>query len=263
VPSSIVRAAVLSLLATLVYVAPVAAQAPRPGDTPRPGPGPKRPAIAITFWGGQQSATKVLTDRYAPIVNAEPASFESRYGSRGGSLLDVGGAVNLRKQLWVGAGFGQSNHSVTADVSGSIPHPFRFNTLRPISGTSPSLDRAQTAIHVSVLWRHDVSRKIDITGFAGPSWFTAKHDLIDDITYSESYPYETASYSSVTVSRQSAKAIGFNVGAAVTYALTRHIGVGGQVRHATASVTFDLPSGRQLDSTAGGTQMGAGVRLTF
>jgi hypothetical protein len=110
--------------------------------------------------------------------------------------------------------------SDAASVNGTIPHPFFFNTLRPITGTSFPLERRETAVHIQAGYVAS-AKKIDVAVSGGPSLFNVSHDLVADAIYTEAYPFDTATFGGATIAKSSATKLGFNVGADVGVKLSK------------------------------------------
>jgi hypothetical protein len=92
----------------------------------------------------------------------------------------------------------------------------------------------------------------------GLSLFNVEKAFIADVTYTETYPYDSATFSEAVLRRESLSETGFHAGADATFKLGRSWGVGGLVRYSKASVPFNDGS---LD--VGGLQLGGGVRVIF
>jgi hypothetical protein len=99
--------------------------------------------------------------------------------------------------------------------------------------------------------------------FGGLSVFNAKQDLVTDVTYTESYPYDTATFTGATVSRQSVTKSGYNVGADVSWMFSERVGVGGLVRFSRATADYSVSSTNQVSVDLGGLQAAAGIRFRF
>ena len=107
-----------------------------------------------------------------------------------------------------------------------------------------------------------MSERFQAIVFGGPSYFWVRQDTVTDVTFSESYPYNEATFTGATVTRQKTQGWGYNVGVDLSYYIAEHAGVGALIRYAPATV--DLPSGAgtvQID--VGGLQAGGGVRFRF
>ena len=84
-----------------------------------------------------------------------------------------------------------------------------------------------------------------------------------EVTITETFPYDTATFASAQKSREKGSATAFNVGADVMWMLNRTLGVGGLVRFSRASVDLDAPGNRTISVDAGGVYAGGGIRLLF
>ena len=93
----------------------------------------------------------------------------------------------------------------------------------------------------------------------GPSWFSVGQDLVSDVTVTQTYPYDTATFASATITHRSGSRIGFNAGADLTYRLRRHVGLGFGVTYSRASIPLD----DTLTVEAGGARVGGGLRFRF
>ena len=109
-----------------------------------------------------------------------------------------------------------------------MPHPFFFNQPRTVTGEFDG-DRSETAVHIQAKWLVPVNNKMLVTIFGGPSFFSIEQDIVSDFEYSESYPFDTATFTRAIAASQSESAVGVNVGGDVAYFFTPNVGVGGTV----------------------------------
>lgn len=250
-------------IVVLLLAAPAAAQVSEGG----------RGFIAIN--GGLQPSTSdfsdtvvfaaaggVYTERVSGAAAQEPASFigTSRVGA--GALFDVSGGVRLGRTVGIGVGVSRAALDVATTVSAQVPHLFVFGRDRSIAGTAP-LTRAEIAVHVQVIAVLPVSEALAVSVFGGPTFFTVRQDLVGDVEFTHSYPYDTAAFSAATtVSAQESK-VGFHLGADVAYYFSNHVGVGWLTRYSGA--TIDLPSVNDgtVSIQAGGLHAAGGLRLRF
>jgi hypothetical protein len=100
-----------------------------------------------------------------------------------------------------------------------------------------------------------------ITG--GPSYISVGQTIATDVQYAQTYPYDTATFTSATTTHPSKGAVGFNAGADVAWMFRRNVGVGGLVQFSRAMVKLPASGGRTISFDAGGAQIGAGLRLVF
>jgi hypothetical protein len=207
--------------------------------------------------------TSTTFDHVTPVpVNREDGSLTTSYRVDSGLVFDVGGAVLVRRQLWVGASVSHFSASGDADAIAQVPHPFFFNQHREVQGTPSDLARAETAVHVSLMWDLVQIGRWQIKVLGGPSFFSARQDLVTALQYQESFPFDTASYTGADVEESSDSGVGFHAAADVSTYLTPAIGVGALVRFSRAEVTLgDAPT--TASSTTGGLHVGGGIRVRF
>jgi hypothetical protein len=150
-------------------------------------------------------------------------------------------------------------------VSAAVPHPFFFKTPRSISGTAPALHREELVTHIMGIYTLHPGRALDIALSAGPSFFTVRQDVVSDITFSDTYPYDAPAFTSAATQRvKSSNTTGFNVGADVDLRLARHAGLGGSAKFSKATVPLSVPnSSTTVSVDAGGTQIAGGLRIYF
>jgi len=253
--------ALLSVCLTFALCGAAEAQTRTP---PRPAPS-QLPAIneRVFFSAGVlfQVNANDFTDTATIRRNAENGSLETSYDVNGGLAFDVSGAYLVTKSLAIGVGLTLFSTSTTTTIDAQVPHPFFFNQPRSVTGEFDG-DRKETAVHVQVKWLVPVSNKMLVTIFGGPSFFKVEQDIVNDFEYSESYPFDTATFTRAVAAKQSESAIGVNVGGDVAYYFSPNVGVGGMAQYSGATVEMTLPSGTG-DVKAGGFQVGGGIRLRF
>jgi hypothetical protein len=255
--------------ATLVEMLPGGA-APRPSQPPSglsrpPAAGPVTKAnrwtdrALIGMGAVYQSGTPQFSEEYSVTEYLEPARTTTDYPAAKGPGFDVGAAVRVWRNLAIGVSVTGATRSGDASIRSSIPHPFYFNSGRPVEGTA-SVDRSEYAGHIHALWVIPAGRRLMVAIGGGPTVFSVKQSLVERFTYAESYPYDTATFASASVNSASATAVGAGVTLDVEYYLTRTIGIGGVARFAKASVS--LPShGSTIKVDAGGFEGGIGLRI--
>jgi len=254
-------------------------QAPPAGPqtkTPRPGPAAppsgqtavKKPATNPGRWadraylgfnGVYQNGTPAFSEAFTYDEYVEKTTITTDYPATKGPAIDGGGAVRVWRNLAVGVNVSLARRSTDGSISGSIPHPFYFDAARPISGSTP-IERSENAVHLQAVWVIPVGRRLLIAPGAGPSFFSVKQSLVQSVSYTESYPYDTATFASASVAQPSASAVGFGASVDVGYYFTRYLGIGGLVRYARATV--ELPShDSKVSVDVGGFEAGVGLRI--
>ena len=216
--------------------------------------------VSINY-GYQPSSTTFTASASTPTY-LENATFDTSYGVSGGAMFDGGLVVRVVGGLGVGVSVSSFTKQQGATVTGTIPHPFFYNTPRSISGPVSS-ERHELTTHVQVAYVI-ASKRLDVVLYGGPSFFDVNQDLVSNVAYTETYPYDTATFKSATTVKESVTKMGFNVGADIGFKLSKHFGVGGLFRYSHASLTFPLAgSAAAVNADAGGPQVGGGVRLFF
>jgi hypothetical protein len=194
-------------------------------------------------------------------VNAENGRLETDYDVGGGLAFDVSGGVLVWRSLAVGAGLTRFSTSTLTTIVAQVPHPFFFSQPRSVSGEFEG-DRSELAVHIQAKWIAPLSTRLLVTVFGGPSFFQVEQTIVTDFDYSESYPFDTATFSRAITNTQSESKMGFNVGGDVAYFFSNDVGVGGTLQYSGATVEMTVPSGT-ADVKAGGLQVGGGLRLRF
>jgi hypothetical protein len=90
-----------------------------------------------------------------------------------------------------------------------------------------------------------------------------KQDFVTDVDYTASYPFDTATFSGAPTESISKGVMGYNVGADVSWRLSRMLALGGLIRFTGASTSLTVASGNDVDVKIGGLQTGVGIRILF
>jgi len=222
-----------------------------------------RERVHISVNGAFQTTPNDFTDRFEFERNLETGSTEAEYPVQGGFIFDGGAGYRLWRNLGAGVAVSYFTRNDVAGTTSRFPHPFFFNQNREVTGDAKGVTRTETAVHVQAmyLWNPAGSLRVVISG--GPSFFTVEQKLVTDVSISELFPYDTATFASVQTRREKGSAWALNVGADVLWMLNRTFGAGGIVRFARASVDIDAPANRTISIDAGGVYVGGGVRVLF
>ena len=238
--------------------------APAPAQTRAQTRVPPRPAerLFISVSGGIQTSPASFDDAFDLTLYTEPEHITVDYPSKPGGLVAASVSYRLWKQFIVGVGATRSSSSGDAEVTAKLPHPFFDNTFRSIEGTAKtSRDEIGTHLMLGFVW--PVNKRFRVLVNAGPSWLKVDQEIITDVTYSETYPYDTAEFTGVRKSGGSRTGTGFNVGADVSWMLSTSVGVGGLVQYTRARIKANAGADRTVSFDAGGAQVGAGIRIAF
>jgi opacity protein-like surface antigen len=194
----------------------------------------------------------------------ETATVDISQTINNGAFFDFSGAYKFRDNLGFGMAYDFVSNSGDGTVSGSLPHPELFDQPRTFTASADDLAHSENAFHFMAVWFVPFTDKVDFTISAGPSVFSVKQELIRGVTFSEIPPnFTSVTIDSVEVVELRDSAWGFNIGADMTYALTPSIGVGALIRYSHGTVEFNVSDTQTADVTAGGFQIGGGVRFKF
>jgi hypothetical protein len=230
------------------------------------------PRVYVSVNGGIQTSDNTISQAVTVQKNVEPAQITADIDEKSGVAFD--GAVVFRLAGHFGVGFAGTfvtHEDNGVEVQGSIPHPFFFDRPndpatvpgpRAIEGTT-SAKRQETGAHIEAVWLMPGNR-LDLMFFGGPTFFHAEQTLVTDVTYSESYPFDTATFTAATtVDSTSDWTPGFNVGADVAWKFSRTFGLGAIVRYSRAEAEFNAANNAAIKADVGGFIIAGGVRIAF
>ena len=273
--ATLTRAAFAAMLAASVLLAapPALAQSTGPQAARPKAPPPRKAAPPQTakVWKGRGfvvvSAGALLaapgyTSTATFKVHAEDATLNADATVGIGPVFGARGGVRVWKNLAVGGGVAVTSTSQSLDVTGRIPHPFQFNQPRDVEGTASGLPRVETLAAFEVSWLVALARRVDMFVFGGPAYISVRQDMATRIQFTESYPYDTATFTGVETASVSGGAIGATAGVDVSYLVTRRFGIGGEVRYSYASATLE-PSTQPATVGLGGLHAALGARILF
>lgn len=209
--------------------------------------------------GGVQVGSNDFTRDISFPIYDETGTFTESHPVGSGGLFDVSGGARVWENVGVGIGFSRFSDSADVTLPGSVPHPLFFNQLRGTSAQASGLSRTETAVHIQLMYMAVVTSELDVALSVGPSFFSVTQDVVSAVNVQEGgAPFDAVAGTTTTTTQVDDSAVGFNVGADVTYRFMPNIGAGLFLRYTGASV--NLPS---TSSDAGGFQVGIGLRVRF
>jgi hypothetical protein len=217
----------------------------------------------VSVSAGAQAATGRLSDHFEAERNVEQEIVDVTYSLKPSVLFDAGVGFPLWKRLGAGVAASRVTGTYAAGIEASVPQPFQIRQPRADSGTEDGITHAETGVHVHLQYSVVRSGRTAIVLGAGPSWLNVEQELVTAIKYDDTYPYDTATFSSAVTQRFKASKVGFNAGADVRWMLSRSVGLGGLVRFTRANVNLPTQAARTIPITAGGVQAGVGIRMAF
>ncbi len=213
--------------------------------------------------GGYQLTANDFADGAIRRDNAEDGRLDTKYVVKGGPSFDVAGGGIIWRRLGIGVGASRFTVSTPASITGTIPHPFFFNRARSVSGEATGLKREEMAIHVQVRGVFPVGNRLQVMVFGGPSFFQVKQGVVTDFTYTDSYPYDAATFRAAKTTDASVSKNGFHGGGDLAFFFTKQVGVGATVQFAGTSVELPAAGGATQSVKVGGGKAGGGLRLRF
>ena len=222
---------------------------------------PTRFTIGVS--GGVQQASEDLSDHFSFPKNVETETVDVKYPMKPSALIDLGIGVRIWKSLGVGVAVSASSGKGDANVTASVPHPFFFNQPRIVTGTETGIAHSETGVHLQLQYLVPATGRVHFVLEGGPTWMYVDHEVVTDVTVTESYPYDTAAFGGAVTKSTNASALGFNAGVDVSWMFVESVGVGGMIRYTRADVDLKAIEGRTLSMKAGGVQGGVGIRVIF
>ena len=202
----------------------------------------------------------------------EIATFEADYPkpSMGFAFLDVGGGFLLKPNLGFGAMLVRTTYKDTADVFATIPHPVFLNAAATDGAvTDRELQRNETAVHFGMFWIPLRGEHRQLRFFLGGSYFFLDAEMVNDISYEQTFSQTTPQNSVTVTGFTSERAKGGGFGAHIsmdyTYFFNRTFGVGGGLRLSRGNVSLkpEPLSGIDQEIRVGGANVFVGIRLRF
>lgn len=215
----------------------------------------------LLIGGGYEPTALDFSQTLTESQYQESASVTTSYTADKVPGVDIGLQWNAGRHVGVQIAGTRYDRDVTGTFSASFPHPLYYNQPRAAAG-SVTGKLTETAGHLSlVAFGH--SGSLDVSGWAGVSFFDVKADLLEGVTVAQSYPYDSVTVTAAPVGSVSDSAVGFNVGASLDWRFAKSVGVGVQGRFAQAKAKLAVPNGDPLEVNVGGFALGAGLRLYF
>jgi len=212
--------------------------------------------------GAQPSTSSFNATTNIPVYQ-QTSTLTTTYAVPSGSFFDGGVILRVSGGFGIEVAASSFSRSESAFTSGTIPHPLVSNRPRPISGASSPLERDEVTGYLDAAYVFSAGH-VDLAVSGGPAFFTVSQELVANVTFNETTPFDTVGFTGAVTTKAMATNIGFNAGVDVGVRLSKNVGVGGLIRYSRAAVTFPLantPAGVHAD--VGGAQAGGGLRLYF
>lgn len=249
------RAALLVIAAWSLPVTTLAQE--KPGGT-----SPAEARIRLLVNGAYVATTRTFSEVTTFTEFLEPGSSRRDYEGGTGFVLEVGGIYSITSTIGVMGTFEVFDGDNDATFREIVPHPLFFDRDREVRGSETGLSYRENAVHLDAVYTRDISSfTVDLYG--GPSLFITEMELLTDITTSSAYPFDELILERTSTARFKESPVGFNLGGALTFRLTRLFGIAFQARFSRATVSLQRADAEAFEFNAGGFRIGGGVRLSF
>ena len=229
-------------------------------ETAQTGPG-DRFLVGIHGISQQATATAAATLGFAVYEEDGTSQLSQQYGRVAGFWIESG--CRFWRNAYAGVAYSRSTGTGRASVSMSVPHPLISNEPRSATRSIDGAKQSVEGIHLWAAWRLPLKGSFDVLLSAGPSFVKLRRDTATGATFEEGpEPFTTISVGNVTMERRSKSVVGGQVGAALTFRITRSLGATGCVRYVHAKPALDGAAGASKTSV-GGLTAGGGLRLLF
>ncbi len=217
-----------------------------------------RVAVGVSV-AGQLAATS-FSQSISFEQYAEAGSLSTAYSFRPKPAIDGGVTVRVWGPIGIGVSGSYASSSTTAEVGASVPNPLVFGQPRQVDGPA-DVAHTEVGVHIQAVYWVEPTPRTELIVSGGPSVFRVDQDFVSDVSYTQSYPYTTATYQSATVLRERQSVTGFNIGGEMGWKWTSHVGLSAGLRYSHA--TADFADTHATAVTIGGLHVGGGVRLLF
>ena len=259
-----------ALVIAALAAAPARAQAPARPQTAAPlaadsaaGPASGVRTGFLHFDVGTQTGAPAFTSHVSYPLNGETASFDARYASKASYVLAGRLGFRVGRNIALGVAFTHYDRDASAGITAQLPHPIRFATNRIVSGTVDGLARKETMLAAEFSWVLKLGNRADLMIFAGPAFFSTHQDMATRVQYTETVPFDVASFlgaDRVTV-RQTG--VGATAGLDISVMFSQSVGIGSVLRYSWAPATLAAIPGSSAKVLLGGAQGTVGLRVRF
>lgn len=216
--------------------------------------------VAVTVGAGERTTAESFSQAITFEAFSEQGSLTTNYKIARPPFVD--GSLTVR--IWRGFGAGVAvsylDDSFPAHITALIPHPLIVNRPRTVSGDA-AVTRRESMAHLQAVYWLRPRRRLDVMLSAGPSMIRADQDFVADVSYAQTFPYNTATFASATVARQRKTVVGFNIGGDAGWTLAGPFGVVALARYSRVIAHF--PSIGAESVAIGGLNVGGGIRFRF
>ena len=219
--------------------------------------------VRIVLNGGGQIAPGSFGQQFTLTRNVEAAPVTTDLSLATSGVFEAGARLRVHRRLSIGVVGFVASGTASGTLEAKLPHPFYFNQPRDVTGDLSDLTRKERGVHVELAVPLRATARDEIILFGGPSYFNVEQNLITDLTYSDSYPYDTATLDDTTSTVAKKGGPGFNVGGELTRQVSRSARVALLGRYSRGTLTLPATEENAAEVHAGGILVGVGLRVAF
>ena len=185
--------------------------------------------VAIDLTGGYQTSRATFTQTVSFEEYSETGSLTVNYATNGRPIAQAGVIARVWRNLGFGVAASSFSDSGTAQISALVPNPLVTGQPRQVNGPASVLHEEVVTQLQAVYWTQ-LTPRIELTVSGGPSIFRVDQDFVSDVSYTQTFPYTTATYQGATTVRQRQTVTGGSVSGDVGWRLARHLSLAGVAR---------------------------------
>ena len=225
-------------------------------------PSEERGRLRVSVDGGLVPGTRTFSGTRTFTEFAEQGTIESQYKEDPGPGFEAGVAWRFGKRLGVAAAVSFDRRDEGGTFAAALPHPLYFGAPRRITGDFGGGSQRETGVHLDLAFLGG-SDRLQWSTFAGPSLIAVKADLLQQVQYTQAYPFDTVTVTGTPLVTTRGSAVGFNVGGGLDWRVARRVAIGTQVRFSRATVGLEPTADDHVDVDAGGVHLTVGLRFDF
>src|SRR4029079_495948 len=178
--------------------------------------------VRVWLHGGFVPGARDFTGTQTFTEFAEVGRIESQYREDAGPGFELGVGVRLRPRLGLTVAGALGHRDGAGSFSATLPPPLYFGVPRHVSGDFGGSAQRETAVHLDVALLGG-SGRLQWSAFAGPSVIGLRAHLVQRVSYTQSYPYDTVTVTGAPLAVTRGHAFGFNLGASGHWRVARHV----------------------------------------
>ncbi len=219
----------------------------------------KKIFIKFHYTMGFSEDTKSVS--WSEVIYFEDASYGINNDFKKGNSFNASLGYKFSSSIGIELGIDLCSRNILSDYNTSIPHPLLFNSPRNAEKEG-SYKLTENAIYLNFVYSIPIS-KFSLDVFGGPTYFLSKIELIKEIQFSDSYPYEQISISASTEEVKK-NSFGFNAGASLNYYIAKGFGVFINAQYFSSTADFESSTDiLGLKLSLGGFKAGVGFSILF